>query len=145
MLQCKRTLCLVTIFVSLFAVKISAELKRMAAITEQEAVQLAEVFIAVNGYTNLPASKDKSKLSFELMDNFNGDADKVLASRQDTLEQKAYGIVRERKGKPGWTIVFRYRNGNPENGRVVTMDLDSSNIRIEHKDFILSKVDKKLQ
>jgi len=42
-------------------------------------------------------------------------------------------------------IAFRYRNGNPENGRAVTMDLDGSNIRIEHKDFILSKVDKKLQ
>jgi hypothetical protein len=98
-----------------------------------------------NGYTDLPRSKDKSKLSFELLDNSSGNLDQTLASRQDTLERKAYGIARERKGKSGWTIVFRYRNGNPENGRAVTMDLDGSNIRIEHKDFILSKVDKRLQ
>ncbi len=120
-------------------------IKQAAAITQEDAIRLAQEFIAVNGYTDLPRSKDKSRLSFELLDNFSGNLDQALASRQDTLERKAYGIVRERKSKSGWTIVFRYRNGNPENGRAVTMDLDGSNIRIEHKDFILSKVDKKLQ
>jgi len=145
MVQCKLILYLVTIFISVFVVDISAESNQMAAITEEDAIRLAQEFIAVNGYTDLPRSKDKAKLSFELMDNLHGNVDQALASRQDTLERKAYGITRVRQGKPGWTIVFRYRNGNPENGRAVTMDLDGSNTRIEHKDFILSKVDKKLQ
>ena len=115
-------------------------------VSGEEAVRLAEQFIAQNGYTNLPP--DKSKLAYGTVEE-ESDVDEVLRVRRDTLERKTYGIVRGRKGgAPGWTVVFRYKHPSSKqmrkNGRAVTMNLDGSGMRVEHVDFILKYVERKL-
>jgi hypothetical protein len=114
-------------------------------LSEEGAVRLAEQFIAQNGYTNLPP--DRSKLVYETIE-WESDIDEMLKERRDTLERKAYGVVRGRKGgAPGWTVVFRYRHPSSKqmrkNGRAVTMNLDGSEMRVEHVDFILKYVERK--
>jgi hypothetical protein len=124
---------------------------------EAKAVRLAEEFIRQNGYTDAPA--DKNNLSHETIEYFD-DVDELLKQRRDTLEPKAYGVLTEGRGsKKGWTVVFRHSKkirdnfkvkdklvGNPEKaGRAVTMNENFQNLLVEHKDFWLKKVDKKLQ
>jgi hypothetical protein len=108
-------------------------------LTQSEAVDLAEQFIAQNGYTDLPP--DKTKLSYETIE-WESNVDRMLQERHDTLERRAYGVRRGRKGgKPGWTVVFRYKHPLDSQarstGRAVTMNLDGSEPRVEHVDFVL--------
>jgi hypothetical protein len=115
-------------------------------LSEIEAVRLAEAFVAQNGYTDLRA--DKSKLAHETIE-WTSNIDDMLKQRHDTLARKAYGIVHGRKGgAPGWTVVFRYSHPASKQerriGRAVTMNLDGSGLRVEHVDFILKYVDRKL-
>ncbi|HEY6185266.1 MAG TPA: hypothetical protein VIW67_23710 [Terriglobales bacterium] len=107
---------------------------------------MAEAFIAQNGYTDLRA--DKSKLAHETIE-WTSNIDDMLKQRHDTLARKAYGIVHGRKGgAPGWTVVFRYSHPASKQerriGRAVTMNLDGSGLRVEHVDFILKYVERKL-
>lgn len=115
-------------------------------LSKDEAIRLAEQFIAVNGYTNLPP--DKRKFAYEKIE-WESNIDDILKERHDTLEQKAYGVLRGRKsGSAGWTVVFRYKHptGQEERkiGRAVTMNLDGSDTRVEHVDFILRSVKERL-
>lgn len=115
-------------------------------LTEEEAIRLAEEFVAQNGYTR--ADPDKSKLAHETIE-WESNIDNLLRQRHDTLEPKAYGIVHGRKGgAPGWTVVFRYSHRaskqEQRNGRAVTMNADGSDPRVEHVDFILKNVERKL-
>jgi hypothetical protein len=115
-------------------------------LSEGEAVRSAEQFIAQNGYTSLPP--DRSRTVYETIES-ESNSDEILKERRDTLERKAYGIIRGRKGgAPGWTIIFRYRHPSSKqmrrNGRAVTMNLDGSGMRVEHVDFILRYVERKL-
>ena len=115
---------------------------------EAKAVRLAEEFIKINGYTGAPA--DKEHLSYESIE-WEGDRDKMLAGRKNTLEAKAYGVTQGGKGTDkGWTVVFRYqfskvdKRQNRKNGRAVTMDENFENLIVRHEDFILARVRKKL-
>jgi hypothetical protein len=115
-------------------------------LSEEEAVRLAEQFIAQNGYADL--QPDRSKLAYETIER-ESKVDEMLKGRHDTLERKAYGVVRGRRGAAlGWTIVFRYRHPSSKqmrkNGRAVTMNLDGSEMGIEHADFILKYIERKL-
>lgn len=115
-------------------------------LTEAQAVELAEKFIARNGYTDLPP--DKENLSLESIE-WESDVDEMLKGRYNTLERKAFGVSKGRKGgAKGWTVVFRFKDRSDEqtrkNGRAVTMNLDGSKARVEHVDFILAKVEKEL-
>ena len=115
-------------------------------LSEEGAIRLAEQFIVQNGYTDLPP--ERSKLAYETIE-WASNIDEMLIRRHDTLERKAYGVVRGRKGgAPGWTVVFRYRHPSTSqmsrNGRAVTMNLDGRDIRVEHVDFILKHVERKL-
>jgi hypothetical protein len=108
-------------------------------LTQAEAVALAEQFIAQNGYTDL--MPDKTKLSYETIER-ESNVDRMLQERHGTLERRAYGIVRGRKGgSAGWTVVFRYTHPIDQRarstGRAVTMNLDGSEPRVEHVDFLL--------
>jgi hypothetical protein len=119
---------------------------RKQELSEEGVVKLAEQFIAQNGYTGLPP--DRSELASETIER-TSNIDAMLKGRHDTLERKAYGIVRRRKGGvAGWTVVFRYKHPSSRqmrrNGRAVTMNLDGSEMRVEHVDFILKYVEKKL-
>jgi len=129
----------------LLLVAVVAHAQKRGALTQSEAVALAERFIAENGYTDLPP--DKTKLFYESIE-WESNVDKLLEQRHDTLERRAYGFRSGRKGgEPGWTIVFRYKYADDEQmrsaGRAVTMNLDGSKPRVEHVDFIL-KYAKKL-
>lgn len=115
-------------------------------LTEAQAIEFAEKFIAQNGYTDLPP--DKEHLAYETIE-WESDVDEMLKVRHDTLERKAFGVSRGRTGgAAGWTVVFRGRDlsgqWSSKRGRAVTMNLNGSKARVEHKDFILAKVDKKL-
>lgn len=115
-------------------------------LTEKQAVLLAEKFVSQNGYTDL--APDKEKIAYESIGR-ESSLDELLKSRHNTLERKAFGVSSGRKGtNRGWTVVFKYkvRSGmvNDKNGRAVTMNLDGSEMRVEHVDFILSKVGRKL-
>ena len=126
-----------TILLLLLAVVVAHSQKRR--LTQSEAVALAEQFIVQNGYTDLPP--DKTKLSYETIE-WESNVDRMLKERHGTLESRAYGIVRGRKGgSAGWTVVFRYTHPIDRRarstGRAVTMNLDGSEPRLEHVDFFL--------
>ena len=118
-------------------------------LTEAEAIQIAEKFVADNGYTDLPPVQDKTKLSYESIDS--SDPDQRLKGRYNTLERKAYAVARGNVSKDGWIIVFRYNPNNEQYrrvipnyeqfikgvGRAVTMKTDGSNIRMQHQDIKL--------
>jgi hypothetical protein len=118
--------------------------------TEADAIRLAEQFIIENGYTDLPAMKDKTKLSHESIDY--SDPDERLKLRFNSLERKAYGIGKVDLRENSWTIVFRYNAKNNRNGRTdydqyvktvgraLTMKADGSDIRMTHQDYYLKNV-----
>jgi hypothetical protein len=113
---------------------------------EAKAVRLAEEFIARNGYTDLPPDRDG--LSYETVE-WGPNDEETLRRRRDTLGRKAYGVRHGGRmgAKGGWTVVFRaparYGDDGVVWGRAVTMDKDFQNLRVEHKDFPLAKVDRK--
>ena len=111
---------------------------------EEKAVRLAEEFVARNGYTDLPP--DRANLTGESIE-WSSDVDMLLRLRRDSLERRAYGVRPVGKvGRPGWTVVFRHKEHDaPDNtGRAVTMDSDFRNLRVQHQDFFLAAVEKKL-
>jgi hypothetical protein len=110
---------------------------------EKMAIAAAEKFIADNGYTDLPPMKDKSGLAHESIE-WTNDVDELLQQRHDSLERKAYAITKHGRAGPGWTVGFRYKRGGDIAGRAVTMDINGGNIRLEHQDVFLQKLDKKL-
>jgi hypothetical protein len=124
--------------ISLLALCVAAYSQKRQ-LTQAEAVALAEQFIAQNGYTDL--APDKTKLSYETIE-WESNVDRMLKERHGTLERRAYGSVRGRKGgSAGWTVVFRYTHPIDRrarsSGRAVTMNLDGSEPRLEHVDFFL--------
>jgi len=108
-------------------------------LTQKAAVALAEKFIADNGYTAASSSPVKQQLDFESLERTDNRAE-MLKQRHNTLQPKAIGAKTGRKGsKAGWSIAFAYASwvrGGQDSCRVVTMDGDGSNIRIEHVDGI---------
>ncbi len=122
--------------------ELTYQVKNDAPLNEQAVVEAAEKFIADNGYTDLPPMSDKSQLTPETIE-WESDAERTLQFRHDTLERKAFSISKGRQiGKMGWTIGFRYKRGTDVNGRAVTMDVDGGNMRVEHKDVFLKKLDR---
>ena len=118
--------------------------------SEEKAVRLAEEFIKRNGYTD--ADADRDNLSHETVE-FYDNVDELLKQRKNTLEKKAFGILFEdRHGKKGWTVAFRFNKTQLKDltdkdynslGRGVTMDENFGNLRVEHQNLFLEKVDKK--
>jgi hypothetical protein len=117
-----------------------------------EAIHLAECFLIANGYTDRPPMEDKSKLSYESWDD-GPPAEEALARRHNTVENRAYGVMKGGRSKDGWAVVFRYNLNHPSFsrfrpefrehlktvGRGVTMDAYGGRMRVEHEDFALSE------
>ena len=119
--------------------------------SEEKAVRLAEEFIKINGYTEMPA--DKNNLSYESIEYYKN-IDELLEQRKNTLKPKAYSLSSDSKNsKNGWTIAFLYNKNRRKNyfknknttGRAVTMNENFENLRVEHVDVFLNKLEKKLQ
>lgn len=115
------------------------------------AALVAECFLIGNGYTDLPPMEDKSKLSYESWAD-GPPAEEALARRRDTVESRAYGVMRGVRSEDGWAVAFRlnlnhpfFSRVRPETlehsktvGRVVTMDAYGGSLRVEHEEFPLS-------
>lgn len=114
-------------------------------IDEAKAIAAAQGFISRMGYTDgIARSADMMADCVEVSD----DLEESYGSRYDTLEPRAYGLSHSgRRGESGWTVVFRYtkRAGGSrmKTGRAVTMDEHFRNLRVEHRDFFLDKVEEK--
>src|SRR5437868_872461 len=67
------------------------QLKPGVPLDEQTAIQVAEKFIADNGYTDLPPISDTSQLAYESIE-WQSDANQMLQVRQNTLERKAFSF-----------------------------------------------------
>lgn len=114
-----------------------------ASLSKEEAIQTAERFVLENGYTNAPREKVKAQLdheSIEMIVEGKEAREQLLDARVDTLKLKAIGIRKGRKGgSDGWSVAFEYTNPSlNETCRVVTMNSDGTNMRVEHVDGILS-------
>jgi hypothetical protein len=123
-------------------------------LTLAQVVQVAEEFIVLNGYTDLPPTEDDKELSYESLE-WESDVRKMLQLRRDTLERSAYGYIKRSRRGAGWTVVFRHKEpsggtrlangGKPiiriqpdgTTGRAVTMDPFGRKKRMEHVDFRL--------
>src|SRR5262245_53743607 len=71
-------------------------------LTEAEAIQVAEKFIADNGYTDLPPIADETKITYETVERASS-TDELLKQRYNTLERRAYGLrYNGQLTRPGW-------------------------------------------
>lgn len=111
------------------------------SISEEEAVRRAEEFIVLNGYTNLSPTDDSLKITHESLE-WSSNYSELMKLRYNTLEQRAYGISRIPKG---WAVVFRFKNAKRSAGRAVTMDRNGNNLFVQHQDFKLDAVEKRLE
>lgn len=119
----------------------------------EEAVYLAECFIIQNGYTDLPPTTDKSKITPENV--FSLTDEEGMKMRRDSLERKAYSYERDNEFYGGsWVIMFRYKP-HPDvvkfygerlkyTGRAVVMDFFGKHVRIQHSDYPLTMPDAKI-
>lgn len=117
-------------------------------IDKLNAIQIAEDFIVHNGYTDLPPTNDKSKVSYEsCCSDGEGPVEKILMRRHNTLERQAYGarlmspFKKQLSDRLFWYVIFRYKppcpNCNPGAGRVVRISVDGRNAEMVHQDFRL--------
>lgn len=107
-------------------------------LSKSAAVTLAQKFVAENGYTDLPRGQVKDKLDSESLE-WSDVRETILASRFNTLSPIAIGVKAGAMGKAeGWSVAFDYvgRGASAAGCRVVTMDRDGSNIRMQHADGI---------
>jgi len=118
----------------------------------EEAVYLAECFVIQNGYTDLPAIADKSKLTPENL--FPGTDEEGLKMRHDSLERKAYSYYRSELYGGSWVVMFRYKphpdvvkfygNKLDYTGRAVVMDFFGKRLRVQHSDYPLRMPEAKI-
>ncbi len=106
-------------------------------LTQQMAVLVAEKFIAENGYTDLSQTQVKQNLDLESI-TWERSREELLKSRFNSLKPKAIGVRNGRRDSPkGWSVAFDYStpsDSTPPVCRVVTMNADGSEARIEHVD-----------
>ena len=110
------------------------------AISRATAVDLAEKFIARNGYTNLSRQQVSPNLDSESLELDNS-REKTLERRFNTLKPKAIGIKKGARGRHnGWSVAFEYAKDDADSRtcRVVTMDEDGKNMVVQHVDGIRS-------
>ena len=73
-----------------------------------EAIRVAERFVLENGYTKAPATDDRSRIAWELLDD-PSHLERTLEIRRDTLKPHAYGLRLGVSGDPlAWEVVFEY-------------------------------------
>lgn len=126
-------------FASLLLVILFSAVAYAEEITKRQAIETAELFILQNGYTDAPPDQIKDNLDYETIE-LQYNREDMLKFRFNTLKRKAIGVKRGRKGSnPGWSVAFDYvEERTPNVCRVVTMNPDGSEIRVEHVDGIRS-------
>lgn len=122
------------------AVGLSAACQIQVQLTREQAVRKAEHFIVDNGYTDAPANR--SKLAYELFDQYEHDIDSILVPRRNTLQRKAFCISED---SVSWLVGFLSRDVDVRSldsaqkltdlsGRAVIVKKDGSDVRIAHKE-----------
>lgn len=122
------------LIVSLLVTLVCFHVNAAETITMEVAVKLAEDFVAKNGYTDLPESHIKQTLDKENIE-WTSTRKELLKQRRNTLLPTAIGVKHGRKnGQAGWSVAFDYtsQHGNLGSCRVVTMESNGREIRIEH-------------
>jgi hypothetical protein len=107
-----------------------------AELSKSQALDLAELFILENGFTDASANEVKSALESKGI-AWTDESQNKLIHHVFTVQPKAIGI------KPwypwageGWSVAFLRTKADPSteyNCRVVTMKRDGSDIQIMHK------------
>jgi hypothetical protein len=132
----------------LLILKITSPMQAKSDLTREQVIKLAEQFIIDNGYTNFPA--DKSKLSFELFDEYENNIDSVLKERQNNLQPKAFCISED---TDRWNVGFLTSGNNLSkldtierqtnlSGRAVIVMKNGNEISMAHKDPLFSNFKK---
>jgi hypothetical protein len=132
-----------TLFIALFLF-ISMTNKSSHKITEKEAIELAENFIKINGYTTFPA--DTAKLSYESLDIYEENKDNLLSRRHNSLYPKAFCI---KKSGLKYTVGFlrtsvdrthldSLQRQTNLSGRVVIIDFQGKKVRMAHQEALFS-------
>ena len=94
--------------------------------SDSAAVRCAELFVARNGYTDLPPHPDSSHWVGEFMDL-------GMEHRHDTLERRAVALCRgDDVELPAYRVIFRRTEG--EGARAVGLKADLSHMAIMHQD-----------
>lgn len=112
------------------------------AISKQQATELAEAFVAENGYTNLPANKAKAVLDRAAMELSHSRED-LLKQRFNMLKPKAIGIRLDSGNDKsrGWSVAFDFVSPPPQYKdycRIVTMNEDGEGTHLVHEGVICS-------
>ncbi len=100
-----------------------------AAITEADAVRIAEEFVIKQGYTDLPTSITMKDAMVE-EEEFATSIEKLLESRQGLLESKAWE-ARKFKEQSMWAVGFNFTSDEPNVGRCVIMDTLGNDVHMK--------------
>jgi hypothetical protein len=104
------------------------------------AISLAERFVFVNGYTNALENEIVKELDVDIVE-LHSTRKVILQTRRNTLKPKAIGIkpVMANGKQIGWGVAFDYAlNIRSDSCRVVTMNVDGSETKMQHQDGIRS-------
>ena len=104
------------------------------------AVRCAERFVVEQAYTELPGLTDTSRIVPEGIEWSSSKAE-WRSQRHGSLEPGAVGVCTDPKDYP-YTVVFRYRKVRGARG--VTLDTAFGSLRMQHQDFRLDAVEKRL-
>ncbi|MBS1560253.1 MAG: hypothetical protein JSS89_01475 [Bacteroidetes bacterium] len=129
-----------TILSMVLAVSFSSSCQIHVLLTREQAVRKAEQFIVDNGYTDAPANR--SRLAYELLDQYERDLDSILIPKRNTLQRKAFCISED---SASWHVGFLSRDVDIRSldsalkltdlsGRAVIVKKDGSDVRMAHKE-----------
>jgi len=104
------------------------------------ALRCAERFVVEQAYTELPGLTDTSRIVPEGIEWSSSKAE-WRSQRHGSLEPRAVGVCTDPKDYP-YTVVFRYRKVRGARG--VTLDTAFGSLRMQHQDFRLDAVEKRL-
>src|SRR6266699_2603024 len=104
------------------------------------AVRCAERFVVEQGYTELPGLTDTTLIVPEGIEWSSSKAE-WRSQRHGSLEPRAVGVCTDPKDYP-YTVVFSYRKARGARG--VTLDASFGSLRMQHRDFRLDAVAKRL-
>jgi len=130
--QSLKILLLAFLFGNLFAstnVLVFAQNKLI--LNQKQAIEIAESFVLINGYTEMPASRN-AKLYLEEGENAS-DLKNILAARLKSIESKPiFALVEENNGDSFWIVRFLFTKEIVESdfelGREVRISLDGNKI-----------------
>jgi len=126
----------ITVFGFLFQSPIIASAQNKTTLNQKQAVEIAERFVALNGYTETPA-KRTANLYLEEGEKASN-LKNILSARVNSIESRAViALIKEVDGQSFWSVQFLFREekieGDFQLGREVRMSLDGSKVWLNPK------------